>query len=84
MPQRNTRPGAADHARVVMCLAALGDARARVHVLRSARGAATVVARADLLLALEEYAAAIVAIGAPVPRRVTAEILLYRRLAARP
>ena len=35
---------------------------------------------ADLLAALEDHAAAITRIGAPVPRRLRNELELYRRL----
>ena len=39
--------------------------------------------RADLLTALEGYAAAITELGAPVPHRILSEIELYRRLHGR-
>ncbi|GAB6984614.1 hypothetical protein [Nocardioides pyridinolyticus] len=39
--------------------------------------------RADLLAALEGYAAAITRLGAPVPHRIHSEIELYRRLHGR-
>ena len=39
--------------------------------------------RAELLAALEGYAAAITRLGAPVPPRIHSEIELYRRLHGR-
>lgn len=65
-----------------MCLRnvkiARGELRAARH--KAARGWDKDALRAELLVALEGYAAAITRIGAPVPRTLRNEIDLYRRL----
>ncbi|MCW2765958.1 MAG: hypothetical protein JWO11_1917 [Nocardioides sp.] len=63
-----------------MLLEAVTHARARVEIERSASDAARLRARARLLRALESYAAALASHGAPLPRRLRAELNLYRAL----
>jgi hypothetical protein len=64
-----------------VCQAEIVAARAQLEDARQ-RGARTEVERlrADLLVALEAYAAAIEHSGAPVPGRLDAELKLYRGL----
>lgn len=85
MPLPRRRPGPLEHDRLVTCLQTVGVARAR---LRGRRGAAREIdkaaAREDLLDALEQYASAITDLGAPIPRRIRTEIVVYRRLRGAP
>jgi len=85
MPHRKPHPGPPEYDRLVTCFHTLGVARAQLRAERDARrGLDKQAARGDLLLALEQYASAIADLNAPVPRRLKAEILLYRRLKERP
>ncbi|WP_243057402.1 hypothetical protein [Nocardioides sp. SR21] len=82
MLERRQCPGPGEHEQVALRLRELRSARAHV---ATARHDATLrwksdVLRAELLSALEGYAAAIVQIGAPVPSRLRLEIDLYRGL----
>jgi hypothetical protein len=67
-------------AKLRMLRDAVTHARARVEVERSASETARFDARARLLSALESYAAALAAHGAPLPDRLRAELNLYRAL----
>lgn len=85
MPSRKPHAGPPEHDRLVTCLHTLGVARAQLRAQRgTGRGLDKQALREDLLLALEQYASAIADLNAPVPRRLKAEILLYRRLKDRP
>lgn len=79
-PRRHPDPG--ERQRVAVCLRNVNIAREELRVARhkAARGWDRDALRADLLVALEGYAAAITTIGAPIPRTLQNEIDLYRRL----
>ena len=71
---------------VAQCLRDVNAARARLLAARhtAERGWNKHTLRAELLVALEGYAAAITQLGAPIPGRLHSEIELYRRLKNRP
>ena len=82
MLEERLHSGPRERERVVFCLRELRVARAHV---QTARYDATLrwkkdILRAELLKALESYAAAITQLGAPVPHRLRTEIDLYRGL----
>ena len=82
MPESRRHAGFVERERAVACFREVGVARAH---LRTARDTATGgwnkhALHADLLTALEGYAAAIIRLGAPVPPKLRNEIELYRRL----
>ena len=85
MLERRLSSGPREREQVVCCLRELREARAHV---QTARYDATLrwkkeALRAELLTALESYAAAITQLGAPVPHRLRVEIDLYRGLQKR-
>ena len=82
MPEPRRQAGPDERARLVACLRGVNIARARLEAARHqvTRGREKDALRAELLAALEGYAAAITRAGAPVPRRLLAEIEVYRRL----
>lgn len=85
MPELGRHPDPGERQRIAVCLRNLKIAREH---LRTARHNATPgwdkhALRAELLVALEGYSAAITQIGAPVPRTLHNEIELYRRLGNR-
>jgi hypothetical protein len=79
-PRRH--PGLDERERLVLCFRDLHTARARLRAARheGVRSRDKQPLRAQLLAALEGYAVAITMLGAPLPRRLVAEIELYRRL----
>ena len=85
MPQPRHRPGSSRQEGLTACLRDVNVARARLDAARhtGARRWEEHPLRAELLAALELYAAAITELGAPVPYRLTSEIELYRRLGDR-
>lgn len=67
--------------RLEACRRSVDVARERLHGRsESVRELDMLAARADLLDALEQYASAVTAVDAPVPRRVVADLALYRAL----
>ena len=76
------KPQAADHERLALGLHNVVVARDRLDAGRRAgvRRWEEQTLRADLLAALESYAAAITETGAPLSYRMRAEIDLYRQL----
>ena len=82
VPESRRLAGFVERERAVACLRDVGVARAH---LRTARDTATGgwnkhALHEDLLAALEGYEAAIIRLGAPIPRKLRNEIELYRRL----
>jgi len=82
MTESKHRAGQGERDHFVACLREVRAARghlvdARADGVRSQEKQAL---RADLLVALERYALAIVELGVPVPGRLRREIDLYRRL----
>lgn len=82
VPESRRHAGFVERERAVACLRDVDIARAH---LRTARDTATGgwnkhALHHELLTALERYAAAVIQLGAPVPRRLRNEIELYRRL----
>ncbi len=75
----------AEHDHLETHLRDIAVARERLDEARRVGARSTEVSplRADLLAALEAYAAAITRLGAPVPHRIHAEIELYRGLHGR-
>ena len=82
MPELQHRSGRSDGERLAACVQNVDTARARLRAARrpGVQSSTWHPLRADLLIALERYAAAISGAGAPVPRRLRTEIDLYRRL----
>jgi|tagenome__1003787_1003787.scaffolds.fasta_scaffold20174519_2 hypothetical protein len=81
MSEPSRQPGPPARACLASCLREVNVARARLRATRNdLRSWEKPALRADLLAALEGYAEAITDLGAPVPRRLLAEIELYRRL----
>ncbi|GAA4365684.1 hypothetical protein [Nocardioides caricicola] len=85
MLEQRLHSGPVEREQVVFCLRELRAARAHVQKARydtSLRWKRDSL-RAELLTALEGYAAAINQLGAPVPHRLRMEIDLYRGLQKR-
>jgi hypothetical protein len=82
MPELGHHLGPGQRQRVAACLRNVNLAREDLRTARheEPNGWAARALRAELLAALEGYAAAIAEIGAPVPRTLQDEIALYRRL----
>ena len=82
MPQLPHHVAPLDRERVVACLREVVLARARLRAARHRpeRQWDRPALREDLLASLERYAAAIVGLGVPMPRKLKAEIELYRAL----
>lgn len=82
MLERQLHAGPTEREQVVVCLRDLRVARADLQTARNDRNLRWEkhALRARLLSALESYAAAIIALGVPVPYRLRAEIDLYRGL----
>jgi hypothetical protein len=82
MPEQGDHRGPGERQSIAVCLRNLDIARGD---LRNARpGRNDDVLRAELLAALEGYAAAIAETGVPIPRTLRNEIELYRGLRDRP
>ena len=86
MPEQGDHLGPGERQSIAVCLRNLNIARGDLH---NARHEATPgwngeALRAELLAALEGYAAAITEAGVPIPRTLRNEIELYRRLRNRP
>lgn len=79
------RPAPGGREGLAACVRDVSAARARLDAARhtGARSWEQHPLRAELLAALELYAAAITELGAPVPYRLRGEIELYRRLGNR-
>lgn len=84
MSETRRRGGPVERERLTACVRSIDAARTRLREARSAgvTGFVERPLRADLLAALERYEATITQLGAPVPRRLQAEIELYRGLDA--
>ena len=82
MPERRGTVRASDRECLGACLQEVSLARARLGAAHrdGVRSSVECSLRADLLSALEGFAAQIAVLGAPVPYRLRAEIELYRRL----
>lgn len=82
MPEPLSSPRAADRERLALGRHQVSVARDRLEAGRraGARRYVEQALRADLLAALESYAAIIAAAGAPLSYRMRAEIELYRQL----
>jgi len=79
-PAPRRRPSRSDA--VSVCARDVEAARSRLHDARGpgCRGTDERAMQADLLVALEAYAAAVASLGAPLPYRMRTEIDLYRNL----
>ena len=81
MSHPRQHPGPRERERVVECLQDVNSARAQLNsARRTTREWDKRLLREELLASLERYAAAIVKMGAPVPRRLSTEIALYKGL----
>ncbi|HEX6150603.1 hypothetical protein [Nocardioides sp.] len=82
MPEIRRFAGYVERERAVACLRDVEVARAHLRAARdtAAGGWNKHELHHELLMALERYAAAVIRLGAPVPRRLRTEIDLYRRL----
>ena len=85
MPEPRPHPDPDERHRIAQCLRDVHAARQQLRTARheAARGWDKDGLRAELLAALEGYAAAITQVGAPLPRTLRNEIDLYRRLGNR-
>ena len=81
MSHPRLHPSPRERERVLECLQDVNTARAQLNTARrTTREWDKRLLREDLLASLERYAAAIAMLGAPVPRRLSTEIALYKGL----
>jgi hypothetical protein len=84
MSQSRATLGWVERERLAVCLLDVANARARLRAAQGVPGGRGVYdLRADLIVALETYAQAITQLGAPLPRRLRAELDLHRRIGHR-
>ena len=84
MPQSRSTRGWVERERLAVCLMDVAGARSRLRAAQSVPGGCGVYdLRMDLVAALEACADAITELGAPLPRKLGAEINLQRRIGHR-
>ncbi len=81
MSQSRATLGWVERERLAACLLDVANARSHLRAAQGKPGGGGVYdSRADLIAALEAYGDAITELGAPLPRKLRAEIELHRRI----